>query len=761
MVTVKSLLRPPPPVSLETVLERLDLGAYSEARDLAEKLASQHDLPDPELGGAAFVLGAVTAYEAGELPEKDRKAKYLVAASYLEQARVRGFPPDRKGEGLLLLAQSLFYSGQWVAARPVLKEALRANPDRKTQLYDMLVQAYAEAAPCSLKEALEYNTAYLADQWLTQAQKHQALLRQADLQCRLGDLEGCRKTLAQLPPEPGLRAGQKWIEGQIVLAEARAVRQKHGPANARQKYQEAIALFRQAQTDESLGVWAMRRAQYQIGLCLAEMGELEAAIAQWERVRAAFPESPEAVAAAWEEAELARQLQKPSEMLAAYRRAVQMIGLPKTFHNPWLSMEEIRARCLKAHQDSIAQKDFATAFSLAEAFARLFSPEVQSRLVAETLAEWARAEATKAETLPYPQRSQQQKQARKLFRQAGLAYQQLAELQKETRDYTNILWQSAENYLAGQAYPHAVLVLQEYLKQESRARRAAALVRLGEALLALGRIDEGLEVLTECIDFHPKDVAAYQARLLAARAWLEKGQPDKATQMLQANLDGRLAPSSLEWRQTLFAMGRLRHLVEDYSKAISLLEEAIQRYPDDPEALEARYLVADSYRRIGVQFREELIASEIRHFRLSRMKESQAAFQKALTYYKELSDILTQTQILRPLTTWEKVLQRNTLFGLGETADRLGEYEAALDAYTAAANRFQNEPTALIAYFQMAEVYRKLGQPDQARQMLRQAQLVLERLPEEQAFTKTTPFARTEWIQLLDRQLAELNPPGS
>ncbi len=759
---IKALLRPPPPVSLEMALQMLDLGAYPEARDLAEKLARQPNLPETELGGPVFVLGAAIAYEAEQLPEKERKARSLVAASYLEEARVRGFPRGRQAEGLLLLAESLFHSGQWVAARPVLKEALRANPHRKTQLYSMLMEACAEAVPPLLKEALEYNTGYLADRWLPQVQRQQALLRQADLQFRLGDLEGCRKTLAQLPSDPGLRAGQKWIEGQMVLAEARAAGHQGDLSTARQKYQEAIQLFRQAQTDEPRHLWVMRRAQYHIGICFEEMGERQAAIAQFHRVQTAFPESPEATAAAWKEAELARQVEKPQEVVAAYRRAVQMVGLPKTFHNPWFSLEEIQAACLRAHQDYIHRKDFSTAFSLAETFAPLFSAGTTTRLVAETLADWARAEAAKAETVSsYLQRTALLGQARKLFRQAGWAYQQLAELQKETRQYTDILWESGENYLAGQDYTHAILILQEYLKQESRARQGAALVRLGEALLALNRIDEALDVLGDCIDFHPKDVAAYQARLLAAQAWLEKGHTDKAAQMLQANLDGWLAPSSVEWRQTLFAIGRLRHLEADYQKAIPLLQEAIQRYPDDPASLEIRYLLADSYRRIGLQLRQELEASQIHHVRLTRMQESQAAFQKALAQYKELLDILTRTQIVRPLTPWEKVLQRNALFGLGETADRLGEYPTALDAYTAAANRFQSEPVALMAYFQMAELYRKLGQPDRAGQILRQAQMVLDRLPEEPAFTKTTPFARTEWIQLLQRQLAELNPPGS
>lgn len=753
--------QPPPLVTLEMALEVLDQGAYPEARHLAEELALRTDLGEQELGGPVFILGAVTACEARELSGEEQKARYLVAAGYLEEARARGFPPSRRAEGLFLLAESLFHSGQWVAARPVLKEALQANPQRKMILYDMLVQACAEAVPPLLKEALEYNTAQLADQWLPQAQKQQALLRQAELQFRLGDLDACRKSLAMLPEDPALRAGKKWIEGQIRLRQARAASAQGDPATARQKYQEAIHLFRQAQADEEVGSWAMCRAQYSIAICLEEMGDVRAAAKQFERVRTTFSKTPEATAAAWKEAELAPRLYSPQEVLAAYRRAIELVGLPKTFHNPWLSIEDIRSGCLKTHQEYLSQGKYSVAFSLAQSFAPLLSPEATTQLLAETLSQWAQAEATKAQTLSDPKRTQQERQARTLFRQAGSAYQQLAELEKQTRRYTDLLWRSAENYLAGQDYPHAVVVLKEYLKNETRARRGAALVHLGEALLSLDRVEEAMDALRDCIDFHPRDVAAFQARLLAARAWIEKGELDKAAQILQENLDGRLAPSSVEWRQTLFAMGRVRHLQSDYEKAVLLLQEALQRYPDDPEALEARYLLADSHRRIGLQIREQLLASQVRHVRLSRMQESQSAFQKALAEYKELLNRLSRQQIDRPLNPWEKVLLRNTLFGMGDAASRLGHYDAALEAYTAVANRFQSEPVALVAYVQMASVYRELAQPDRARQILRQAQLVLNRLPEDPSFTKTTPMARSEWVRLIQQQLADLESPGS
>jgi len=43
---------------------------------------------------------------------------------------------------------------------------------------------------------------------------------------------------------------------------------------------------------------------------------------------------------------------------------------------------------------------------------------------------------------------------------------------------------------------------------------------------------------------------------LAAYAYLEKGLPDKAEEMLLANLSGELAPTSVEWRDSLFALGQ-------------------------------------------------------------------------------------------------------------------------------------------------------------------------------------------------------------
>ena len=63
------------------------------------------------------------------------------------------------------------------------------------------------------------------------------------------------------------------------------------------------------------------------------------------------------------------------------------------------------------------------------------------------------------------------------------------------RDYPDDVWQGAECYLAGHQFTAAVSTLEEYLKYELPPAPATALVHLGEALLALGQLDDGLGVL--------------------------------------------------------------------------------------------------------------------------------------------------------------------------------------------------------------------------------------------------------------------------
>ena len=112
-------------VSLDMALQALDDGRYVQAKTLAHGLRSNVALPSDQLGGPAFVLGAATVREANEIWTRNKKDTFLLASRYLEEARDRGFPRDRRAQGLYLLGYSLYESGQYAACRPHLRDAAK------------------------------------------------------------------------------------------------------------------------------------------------------------------------------------------------------------------------------------------------------------------------------------------------------------------------------------------------------------------------------------------------------------------------------------------------------------------------------------------------------------------------------------------------------------------------------------------------------------------------------------------------------------
>ena len=55
------------------------------------------------------------------------------------------------------------------------------------------------------------------------------------------------------------------------------------------------------------------------------------------------------------------------------------------------------------------------------------------------------------------------------------------------------------------------------------------------------------------------------------------------------------------------------------------------------------------------------------------------------------------------------------------------------------------------AYLQIANVYRRMDRPAEARTSLEQARLALRRIPPEARFEQTTNYNRKQWGELLDR----------
>ena len=740
------------PATLEEALAALDAGFYSQARQVGERLVYAGRLPADSLGGPQFVIGAAVAHEADRTGARDKKTQYRLSSRYLEEARDLGFPPDRRGEGLFLLGRSLLLGGQVSASRQILREALELAPRHRLEILWLLGEAHLGDADPDYPEALAANEQYLADRAMLPADRRRGLLQRARILLGLKETQQALATLGQIPensPEQAdalvIRVGVLMAEADGLLAGAEPDSDRH--AAGLKKYDEAIALLDTAQRGDALGNQASREAMYLAGVCLLRKAEFKKALEQFAVAARANPGSEEALAAEFESAELLRTLGQHKEAVAAYGRALAA-GDCEGYGNRWISLADLRRRGLLAYEDWLEGKSFDLALLMAEKLAPILPPAGAIELAARAHAAWGRemlaAEATANDF------ATQQAAGREHLRRAGAGYAALAKARTATEHYAEDLWQSAECCLQGRDHAGAAAALREFLNSGPRQRHPQALVELGETQLNLGRTDEALKSLRECIEVYPRDASAYRARLIASRAHAEKGEMPEAEAMLNANLDGHLTPDSIEWRGSLLALGDLLCRQRRYQEAAERLAEAIRRYPDDPESINARYLLAECHRAEAERLRKELGEERVESVRRTNLRRVGECLTLAIEGYSFIRQALNQRQEEQPLSSIERKTLRNCYFALGAAWFDLGDYEQANRAYTAAATRYQNEPEALEAYVQIARAHRRLNDPEEARVALQQGQEVLKRLKHRAEFLHTTNSSAQEWETMFD-----------
>ena len=397
--------RPTERPTLAMALDALGHDSYLEARRLAESLDRQ-TLDPADQGGPDYVLGVVAAHEAGELWGPERKHYFLLAARYLKLARERGFKQATGPTGTVLLGQSLYFAGRVKASRPVLEETIELAPADATMIHRLLADAYRRKPKRDFEKALAHNRKYLEDVDLSPTDRQAGQLQQANLLWRTKEYAACQKVLDEIPADAFLRAEVDLLRGRLAMREAHQLKQKLGAESTeadreqvQQHYQEAIKILRQAQ-DDPLGEVAIRQSMYLIGLCLLEMGDSTAALAQLHRTRSVYLDTPEGLAAGLEEADLLRALHRDDDALAEYRQVLGGIHEKPPFSNRWIGAKKFRDRILKAFQYYVEGQHYDQAVQLAERMSPLF-PQAQSvQLVAETYRTWARTEVRLPKRFP-------------------------------------------------------------------------------------------------------------------------------------------------------------------------------------------------------------------------------------------------------------------------------------------------------------------------------------------------------------------------
>ena len=771
--------------SIDAALAALDAGDDAKARQLAAEVRSSRALSYEELGGPLYVLGVVMARDADQhLAIAEKQMLYALAARYFEESRSRGFPANRQGEGLWLLGSSLHHSGQIAKCIPILREALSNQSASKLEIHRLLADSYLQLSPPKLADALDHNRQFLAAPRLRSSDREAGILFEAEIYYVQDKRAECRATLERIPATSTLRGDALVLKARLLIREGDAARLPGGAGadEATAKYQEAKESLQGLVGQQDIAATTIGKAQLLLGLCSSRLDDNRAAVAQFDRVRRAYFGRPESLAATMFQADLQRQANRPDEAMTLYRRVIQEAGPREVYRNPWLSLTELENALQASVEDFLNKKDYARALDLAKAIPPLVPRARSLELEARIQLAWADdldSQAVLEVKLPS---TVLLAEARAHRREAGAALEGLAKLRFVTRYYTDDLAHSAQSYLDGHGYEQAVRVYRELLQQSVRAREPEALCGLGEALLSLGQTDAALAALHQCRDTFPKHPATYRARLLIAAALEEQGKLAEARQLLTDNLyNYALTPQSTEWQDSLFALGNLLYregleletksraagvddtdpirkqaglaiLEQSYTtffEAIRTLTEATERYPVSEQVHQARYRIAEAYRHRSKWSRKKLGVVTIETTRISLNRQIQQELQSALDEYSRLIELLGNEQETTGRSSMEQTILRNCYFGRADALFDLGRYEEAAGAYSAATNRYQHQPESLEAYVQIAACYRRLNRPGEARGTLEQARVVLQRLPADTDFTRTTRYDRNEWSQLL------------
>ncbi|GAB6165411.1 hypothetical protein JCM19992_14110 [Thermostilla marina] len=750
---------PDHPPSAEA-LAALDEGDYAKAAELAEVVRNHPAADIADDGVAAFVSGMVESAEGDRSVGAERRKHYLAAAQFFDEARKDGFPKGREADGWFYLGRSLHFAGRFAAARLALKQALQIDEERKPRILWLMAEAHLKDTVRDLDAALAYNDQFLAIEGLAASARSAGILQRIRIQLELKNADEVRRLLGKLPPSQLEKPAALLLKGRLKMLQAEAMMAAGEDSEGETEQEvvdkqnallnEAIALFQEAQQRDRLGEDVAPEAMYLAGECYKSAQQYEEAIAQFQRTWRRYPQSQAAWAAEFRAADLARRLGRDDESLTEFAHVMATMPPEDEFSCPWVTLDEVRSAVRDAYDAYRAAKKYDRCLALTDVVRPALPLSQVYEMEATAHREWGDLLFEQAQTAHKDQVEGLLKQARRQHRLAGDDYARLAIIRVTTRFYADDLWNAAECYLSGKCYSRAARALREYLLNETKRRNSLALLQLGKCLMALGKYDEAITVLEECIEFHRRDAASYEARLLAAHAYQEKDDFERAEKLLRENLSGMLAPSSIEWRDSLFALGKFLFLKGAYPEAIEKLEEAVFRYPDAPAVTEALYLLGESHRRIADEIGSAIEKELVQNIRLARSRKIGEHLTSALNYYRRAQETLAERQESGNLSELDRRTMRNLFFASGEVLYRLGRYSEAVKEYTAVTNRFQDDPAILEAYVQLARNYRAMNRPDQAHVAVEQAKILLRRLNPKIAYTQTTNYDAQQWAERLD-----------
>jgi tetratricopeptide (TPR) repeat protein len=302
-------------------------------------------------------------------------------------------------------------------------------------------------------------------------------------------------------------------------------------------------------------------------------------------------------------------------------------------------------------------------------------------------------------------------------------------------------------------------------KAEARYRLAQVLQAQGEPVAAAAQYRQVIESrLAGDTGGSGSGLFADRSLVPLARCLLDDKDPAndaEAEKLLRGVLSGTtFSPDAAEYRDALLELGEHLHRTARFVDAAGVLEEARKRYPDADEAIRVNFKLADCYRQSAAQIGEELRAALPQDRRDELLQLRQTRLEQAGELFAAVGRSISAIDA-RHLTQLDRVMQRNAAFYQADAAFDLGNDDAAIKLYDAAAQRYSADPASLLARVQIVTCYLRQNKPAEAAAANLRAKRQLAGIPPAAFDAPDMPMTRRHWERWLAADSQLQNTPES
>ncbi len=740
----------PPDEAIRFLAQQVEAGLYGEAVELGERLLTREDLSDADRALVHRQLGRAW-YGYAQAHDAHTPAAGARVAEHFEYVTDRGLTLEPSDQAAL--GRAYVWQGRYAQAAEQFRRALARGVDDAVELRRDLLALELDRLKLPPSQMLPRLKAFTDE---AGSKRLDLVLWAIERQVELLDETGASEEAATLLARNRDRFYNSDLRDRFAYREAWLM-YRTGHSDEAEAHLRAIRnrVDRHDEVDAMSG-WLLGR------VVLRDDGPQrpQEALSFFDDVIREHPNSPYAVASRIGAGEALDLLQRYDEAAEQFRLAIE--DLPRVRDHRLVGREELRTTLGVIGEVHRREGRLKEAVMFMRIGASLIHPQdgEQAMLMLELLGQTQvqLAEQIEAKHAAGPgQRlvdewnvEANSPEAREVLAEAAETYRKLAQMNViHERRAGQAAWMAAELFARAGRRTRAIHLFETFVKERpSHPRVPRALLRIGQLRQLAGDLEGAVEAYRTCYRRFPRTLDGSRALVPLARCYLALGNEyeELAEKTLRIVLEQSevFTPAAPEFAAALFLYGDGLNRSGKYNEAIAALEEAIERYPDDPRSTRARYLLADSYRKSGLLLKAEAAkASTARE--IERMRdEASDRFQRAARLYRALIDAYE----LRPPSSWnrlERMYRRHAYLYEADCYFETGDYRKALTLYREAADLFQETPSALAAYVQIINCHVFLGEPDEARTALARAEVLVDALPEEAFAGPLALETRDDW----------------